>query len=97
MDWFTKYAHFLALSNSFIAQKVANAFLNNIYKLYGLPKTIINDKDKVCMNNFMEGILQNFGHRTAFEFNISPLVWWSNWEGESVLGDLSTIHDFIKA
>lgn len=44
---FTKYAHFLPLSYPFTALQVAQAYIHNIYKLHGLPQSIISDRDKI--------------------------------------------------
>nr|GFB08484.1 putative mitochondrial protein [Tanacetum cinerariifolium] len=41
VDRLNKYSHFIALSHPFTATQVANFFLDHIYKLHGLPKTIV--------------------------------------------------------
>lgn len=43
VDKFSKYAHFVALAHPFTAFDVALAYLNNIYKLHGLPHHLISD------------------------------------------------------
>nr|GEW81849.1 putative mitochondrial protein [Tanacetum cinerariifolium] len=43
----SKYAHFMALSHPFSTSQVAQVFLDNVYKLHGLPKSIISDRDKL--------------------------------------------------
>lgn len=43
VDRFSKFAHFIPLSHPFTAQQVAQAFLDNIYRLHGLPTHIISD------------------------------------------------------
>lgn len=43
VDKFSKYAHFVPLAHPFTAFQVAQAFLNNIFKLHGLPQSIISD------------------------------------------------------
>ena len=52
VDSFTKYAHFVPLHHSFIALVVAKAFMNNIYKLHGMPEAIISDRDRIFLSHF---------------------------------------------
>jgi hypothetical protein len=44
VDRFTKYGHFLSLSHPYTASKVAHIFLTHIFKLHGMPKTIVSDR-----------------------------------------------------
>jgi hypothetical protein len=52
MDRFSKFAHFIPLSHPFTAQQVAQTFLDNIYRLHGLPTTIISDCDRIFTSVF---------------------------------------------
>ncbi|GJU53788.1 putative mitochondrial protein [Tanacetum coccineum] len=36
----------------------AQLFLDHVYKLYGLPKTIVSDKDKIFMSHFWESLFK---------------------------------------
>ena len=67
IDKFTKYGHFMALKHPFSAQKVAEVFLDNIYKLHGMPEYIVSDRDPVFTNKFW----QIFDHRTGTQLNMS--------------------------
>ncbi|GJW82801.1 retrotransposon-related protein [Tanacetum coccineum] len=54
VDMLSKYAHFIGLSHPFTAAQVAQALLDNIYKLHGLPSTIVSDRTKsllVCFGS----------------------------------------------
>lgn len=50
VDKFSRYAHFIPLSHPFTAFQVAQAFVNNIYKLHGLPEAIVSDRDPIFTN-----------------------------------------------
>lgn len=50
IDKFSKYAHFahfIPLAHPYTALTVAQAYLNNVYKLHGLPQVIISDRDRM--------------------------------------------------
>jgi len=47
IDKFSKYAHFIPMSHPYTALQVAQAFLNQVYKLHGLPSAIVSDRDRV--------------------------------------------------
>jgi hypothetical protein len=47
IDKLTKYVHFIPLSHPFTTKIVVQLFLDNIFKLHGLPIVIITDRDKI--------------------------------------------------
>jgi len=56
VDRFSKYAHFIALSHPYTTTTVAYAFMNNIYKLHGLPASIVSDRDPVFLSRFWKDL-----------------------------------------
>nr|GFA35570.1 putative mitochondrial protein [Tanacetum cinerariifolium] len=54
----SKYAHFILLSHPYTASHVAQAFLDNVYKLHGLPFTIVSDRDKVFLILFWQSLFK---------------------------------------
>jgi transposase InsO family protein len=52
VDKFTKYNHFIPLKHPYTTQSVAKQFLNQVYKLHGLPESIVSDRDSVFTSNF---------------------------------------------
>jgi hypothetical protein len=56
VDRFSKYAHFITLSHSYTAATVADAFMNNIYKLHDLPASIVSDRDLVFLSRLWKDL-----------------------------------------
>jgi hypothetical protein len=52
VDQFSKYVHCLALSHPYTAPSVAKVFMDNVYKLHGLPASIVSDRDPVFLSKF---------------------------------------------
>lgn len=61
VDKFSKFAHFIGLSRPFTAASVAKAFLDNVYKLHGLPLAIISDRDRVFTSCFWQTLFSLAG------------------------------------
>lgn len=47
VDRLTKYAHFIALSHPYSASDITKLFMENIFKLHGMPEDIVSDRDHV--------------------------------------------------
>ena len=45
VDRLTKFAHFFSISSDYSAAQVAELFFREVFKLHGLPKTIVSDRD----------------------------------------------------
>lgn len=58
VDSFTKYAHFLPLLHPFTAASVVMVFLNQVYRLHGLPSAIISDRDKIFTSQFWKELFR---------------------------------------
>lgn len=61
VDMFTKVGHFIALTHPFNAAQVAQIFLDNIYKLHGMPKSIVSDRDKLFISQFWIELFNSLG------------------------------------
>jgi hypothetical protein len=47
-----KFAHFFRVAIDFSATHVAELFFREVFRLHGLPKTIISDRDSRFMSTF---------------------------------------------
>jgi hypothetical protein len=52
VDRLSKYAHFMALAHPYTAMDIAHLFLDNVFKLHGLPETITSDRDPIFISSF---------------------------------------------
>lgn len=58
IDKSTKYGHFIPAKHPYTALKIANLFLENVYKLHGMPQCIISDRDPVFTSLFWKALIQ---------------------------------------
>lgn len=61
VDKFSKYAHFLSLSHPFTALQVATLYMNNLFKLHGLPEAMVFDRDKVFTSHIWQELFRLLG------------------------------------
>lgn len=59
IERYSKYGYFIALSHSFCSFNVERVFMYNIYKLYGLLKRIVSDRDKIFLSNFWKELFKH--------------------------------------
>ena len=61
VDQLTKYAHFFAISAHYTAAQVAELFFRDVFRLHGLPKTIVSDRDSRFIGGFWQEIFRLVG------------------------------------
>jgi hypothetical protein len=72
VDKFSKYAHFLAMSHPFTALSVAKLFLSEVYKLHGLPLSIISDRDPIFTSNLWQELFKLVGTKLCLSSAYHP-------------------------
>ena len=58
MDKLTNYTHFMALFHPYTATKVANVYLKSVFKLHGMPSTIMSDRDPIFTSHFLRELMR---------------------------------------
>ncbi|KAL5711777.1 hypothetical protein ACHQM5_014019 [Ranunculus cassubicifolius] len=72
VDRFSKYAHFIPLKHPFSATTVAKAFLDQVFKLHGMPKTIVSDRGVVFLSTFWTKLFELVGSKLLYSTAYHP-------------------------
>ncbi|XP_047313756.1 uncharacterized protein LOC124917348 [Impatiens glandulifera] len=72
VDRLSKMAHFVGLHHPFTAKKIAEVFLDNVFKLHGMPLSIISDRDKIFISMFWREFLKMQGVHQALSSAYHP-------------------------
>jgi hypothetical protein len=67
VDKLSKETHFILVKSTYKEIDIANIFMKEIFRLHGMPKTIISDRDAKFTSNFWKGLFAGFG--TQLDFN----------------------------
>jgi hypothetical protein len=54
VDRLAKCAYLCALQHPFTSSNVAQLFMDHIFKLHGMPHSIVSDRDRTFINNFWQ-------------------------------------------
>lgn len=66
VDRLSKYAHFIPISHPYTATSVAQVFFDHVFRLHGMPQSIVCDRDPTFTSLFWKELFKLNG--TAFNF-----------------------------
>ena len=66
VDKLTKTSHFTPLKSTYKADSIANIFMKEIFRLHGLAKEIIYDRDTKFTSNFWKVFFSYLGTKLKF-------------------------------
>ena len=72
VDKLTKAAHFIPVKSTYEAGDIAKIFMKEIFKLHGLPKEIVSDRDVKFTSNFWKGLFADLGTKLKFSTAYHP-------------------------
>lgn len=72
VDTFSKYSHFLPLLHPFSALKVAQLFMDCVYKLHGLPVSIVTDRDRIFTSRLWQELFRLSGTTLKMSTSYHP-------------------------
>lgn len=82
VDRLSKYSHFIPLIHPFIAKIVAAAFVKEIVRLHGFPRSIISDQDKIFLSHFWTRVISLARHQIKKEYCLPSTNGWTNRAGQ---------------
>jgi len=74
VDKLSKTMHFIPVQSTFRAIQIGNIFMQNIFKLHGLPKTIISDRDVKFISAFWRTLFDGLGSQLNFSTTYHPQI-----------------------
>ena len=74
VDKFTKAAHFIPVNSTHKTDDIAKIFMKDIFRLHGLPKAIVSDRDVKFTSNFWKGLFVDLGTKLNFSIAYNPQI-----------------------
>lgn len=72
VDKFSKFGHFIPLHYPFTTSFVAKLFLDQVYKLHGMPSSIVLDRDKIFTSHFWQNLFKLAGTQLGLSTAYHP-------------------------
>ena len=61
VDRRTKFAHLFVVNTTFTSTQVAELFFKEFFRLHGLPKSIVSDRDNIFLSAFWQELFKMVG------------------------------------
>jgi hypothetical protein len=71
-DHLSKYAHFCALQHPFITSTMAQLFTDQVFKLHGMPHSIVSNHNPTFTNNFWQELFKLQGTQLHLSTTYHP-------------------------
>ncbi|MCO5579307.1 hypothetical protein L7F22_033162 [Adiantum nelumboides] len=72
VDMLTKVSHLIPVKTTFTASDIARIFVKEVFRLHGLPKRIVSDRDTKFTLNFWTSLFQAIGTELRFSIAYHP-------------------------
>ena len=72
VDRLSKYSHFCALSHPYTTSSIAQIFLDQIFRLHGMPSSIVSDRDATFTSHFWIALFHHTGTKLKMSSRYHP-------------------------
>jgi hypothetical protein len=63
VDHMSRLAHFMSCTETVTAEETSTLFIHGVYRLHGLPRVMINDRDPKFVSGFWQSLWRRLGTR----------------------------------
>jgi len=91
VDRLTKSAHFIAIQETWLVSRLAEEFIRQIVRLYGVPERIVSDRDGRFTSRFWQCVHAAMGTRLQFSTSFHPQT-----DGQSER-TIQTLEDILRS
>ena len=67
VDRLSKFDHLFVFTTTFTTEQVDKLFFKEFFRLHGLPKSIVSDRDSIFFSAFRQEIFKMVGTRKKFD------------------------------
>jgi hypothetical protein len=92
VDKLSKAAHCILVKSTCKVIDIANIFIKEIFRLHGIPKSTISDKDIKFTSNFWKSLFVGFGTKLLFSKAYHPQFYGQTERLNKVLEDMLRMH-----
>ena len=72
VDKLRKYTHFIPIKSTFKAINITEIFLKEVFRMLGVPKTIIFDRDAKFTSEFWKALFEGLDTQLGFNTSYHP-------------------------
>jgi hypothetical protein len=72
VDRLSKYAHLCSLQHSLTTSTMAQIFMDQVFKIHGMPHSIVSNRDPTFTNNFQQELFKLQGTQLHLNTTYHP-------------------------
>jgi hypothetical protein len=92
VDKLSKSAHFIPVKSTCKAIDIAQVFMKEIFKLHGMPKEIVSDRDTKFTSNFWKSLMVGLDTKLLFNTAYHPQTDGQTERVNQILEDMLRMH-----
>jgi hypothetical protein len=92
VDKLSKSAHFIPIKSTFKAINIAQVFMKEIFRLHGMPKEIVSNRDTKFTSNFWKSLMVGLDTKLLFSTTYHPQTDGQTKRVNQILEDMLRMH-----